>query len=153
MEDQETLMAASSVSGAAVPLQDGDGTGKKRHPFRKFLRMLLFLCLLAVVIWVLLGSVFSYSEGFREGYVYKFSHKGVLFKTWEGTLKTGFISFNNTSTPNEEWLFSVKDPDVVATINKLGERTLLKLYYKQFFTKLFWMGKTKYFITKVEVLK
>ena len=147
MEEQQIPMAA------AVPSTDSSGSKKKRHPFRKFLRWILVIGLFAIIGWILLGSVFSYSTGFREGYVYKFSHKGVLFKTWEGTLKTGFVSFNNTATPNEEWIFSVKDPQVVETINKLGERTLLKLHYKQYFTKLFWRGKTKYFITKVEELR
>jgi hypothetical protein len=146
MEEQQIPMATAVSADSSAPK-------KKRHPLRKFLTWILTLGLFVIIAWILLGSVFSYSDGFREGYVYKFSHKGVLFKTWEGTLKTGFVSFNNTATPNEEWLFSVKDPDVVETINKLGERTLLKLYYKQYFTTLFWRGKTKYFITKVEVLK
>jgi hypothetical protein len=153
MEEKEIPMSASPVSNEALRRLDGDGPKNRKRPFKKFLRMLFVLCLLTIGIWILLGSVFSYSEGFREGYVYKFSHKGVLFKTWEGTLKTGFINFNNSATPNEEWLFSVKDPEVVETINKMGERALLKLYYKQYFAKLFWRGKTKYFVTKVEMLK
>jgi hypothetical protein len=150
MEEQQIPVVDNNY---ASNLTDEGSKKKRRRPFRKFFTALLVLGLLTIVIWILLGSVFSYSKGFREGYVYKFSNKGVIFKTWEGTLKTGFISFNNTSTPNEEWLFSVKDSEVVDMLNKMGERTLLKLHYTQYFTKLFWRGKTTYFITKVEVIK
>lgn len=126
---------------------------KRRRPFRKFMIFLLVLAILAITTWVLLGSVFYYSKGFREGYVYKFSSKGVIFKTWEGILKTGFVSFNNTSTPNEEWVFSAVDQEAIDALNKSGERVYLKLHYKQYFAKLFWRGDTKYFVYKVEVME
>lgn len=126
---------------------------KRGRSFRKFMIFLFVLGILAGTTWVLLGSVFYYSKGFREGYVYKFSSKGVVFKTWEGILKTGFINFNNTSTPNEEWTFSAVDKEAIDALNKSGERVYLKLHYKQHFTKLFWRGDTKYFVYKVEMME
>src|SRR5258705_12308477 len=146
-EQQMPLSGASAGPGPA-----NTEMPKKSKPFRRFLWGLIITSLFAIITWILLGSVFSYSKGFREGYIYKFSHKGIIFKTWEGTLKTGFVSFNNTSTPNEEWKFSVKDDVVADQLNKSGERVFLKLYYTQYFTRLFWKGDTKYFITKVEVV-
>jgi len=153
MEDEQIPMAARFTGDEVRPLNEPAAARKKRRPFRKFFTGLFIIAILTIVIWILLGSVFYYSKGFREGYVYKFSNKGVIFKTWEGTLKTGFINFSKTATPNEEWFFSVKDKAIVDTLNKMGERTLLKLYYTQYYTKLFWQGKTKYFITKVDVLR
>lgn len=126
---------------------------RKSNPFRKFLWGLLISGLLALAIWILLGTFFYYSKGFREGYVYKFSHKGVVFKTWEGVLKTGFVTFNNTATPNEEWLFSVSEDSVINALNETDQRTYMKLFYKEHFVKLFWRGETKYMVYKVEVLK
>jgi len=146
MEEQQ--MPLSAVSAGL----NSANTEMKPKPFRKFLWGLFTVSLLVIITWILLGSFFSYSKGFREGYIYKFSHKGVIFKTWEGNMKTGFISFNNTTTPNEEWKFSVKDDAVAEQLNKLGERVFLKLHYTQYFTRLFWKGDTKYFITKVEVV-
>lgn len=145
-------MSAQQTTVSYAPLSGNTDTNIPGHrkPFRKFFTWLAVLLLLIIAFWILFGSVFSYSKGFREGYLYKFSRKGVVFKTWEGTLKTGFISFNNTSTPNEEWKFSVKDPAVADQLNKLGERVSLKLYYTQYFFRLPWRGDTKYFITKVE---
>lgn len=120
--------------------------------FKKIMRWFFFLVLLGVAGYTAIGYVYSYSDGFREGYVYKFSNKGLIFKTHEGILKTGFINLGNTSTPNEEWAFSVTDDSVINTLNTAGERKFLKLYYKQRVVKLFWRGESKYFIYKVDVL-
>lgn len=152
MEEQQ--MPLSMPANALEEKQEKKPSGNKwKRRFRRFFGWLLILGILTFVVFYLFGAVFSYSKGFREGYVYKLSHKGVIFKTWEGTLKTGFISFNNTSTPNEEWKFTVKDKDVVEQLNKHGERTFLRLHYTQYFLKLFWRGDTKYYIDRVEVLK
>ncbi len=141
MDEQQTLLSATTAPA-----------NKWRRRFRKFFTWLAVLLILTFVITYLFGAVLSYSKGYRDGYVYKFSNKGVIFKTWEGTLKTGFVNFNNVSTPNEEWKFTVRDKEAIDQLNKHGERTFLRLHYKQYFLKLFWRGDTKYFIEKVEVL-
>jgi hypothetical protein len=120
--------------------------------FKKFMRWFFFLIFLGIASYIAIGYLYSYSDGFREGYVYKFSKKGLVFKTHEGILKTGFVNLGNTSTPNEEWAFSVTDDSVVNVLNTAGERKFLKLHYKQRVVKLFWRGDTKYFIYKVDVL-
>ncbi len=120
--------------------------------FKKFMRWFFFLIFLGIASYIALGYFYSYSDGFREGYVYKFSKKGLVFKTHEGVLKTGFINLGNTATPNEEWAFSVADDSVVNLLNSAGERKFLKLHYKQRVVKLFWRGDTKYFIYKVDIL-
>jgi hypothetical protein len=127
-------------------------TKKGTNPFKKFMRWLFFLLLLAIVGFVATGYLYSYSDGFREGYVYKFSKKGLLFKTHEGILKTGFVNLGNTATPNEEWEFSVVEDSVIKVLNAAGERKFLKLYYHQRVVKLFWRGDTEYFIYKAEAL-
>jgi hypothetical protein len=152
MDEQQNTFSASynDVPFEAAPVKK---VNKWKRRFRKFFTWLFVLLILTFVITYLFGAVFYYSKGFREGYVYKLSNKGIIFKTWEGTLKTGFVSFNNTSTPNEEWKFTVWDKDVVEQLNKYGERTLLRLHYKQYFLRLFWRGDTKYFVEKVEALR
>jgi hypothetical protein len=126
---------------------------KRKMSFLKKLMlwaMLLFVLYLGVVY--LLGAVLVYSKGDRTGYIYKFSKKGYVFKTYEGILKTGFVNIGNTSTPNEEWTFSVDDDKVADEIKALDQRTIVKLHYKEHYVKLFWRGDTKYFVDKIEVL-
>ena len=125
---------------------------RKKHFGRKLLLVVMGLVLLYLLFKILFGAVFVFSDGNRTGYIYKFSKKGAIFKTHEGILKTGFISFGNTATPNEEWTFSVVDDKIAEQINSMDHRNMVKLHYKEYFTKLFWRGDTKYFVYKVEVL-
>ena len=121
-----------------------------------FLKKLTWFLLIVLVLYFgvmyLLGAVLTYSKGDRIGYIYKFSHKGYLFKTDEGILKTGFVNIGNTSTPNEEWIFSVDNDSVARQITALDQRIAVKLYYKEYYTRLFYKGDTKYFVYKMEVM-
>lgn len=121
-----------------------------------FLKKLTWFLLIVLVLYFgvmyLLGAVLTYSKGDRIGYIYKFSHKGYLFKTDEGILKTGFVNIGNTSTPNEEWTFSVDNDSVARQITALDQRIAVKLYYKEYYTRLFYKGDTKYFVYKMEVM-
>lgn len=127
---------------------------KQTNWFRKFMRRLFLYAFIAFGIYIgiayLLAAVFVYSDGDRIGYIYKFSKKGYVFKTHEGILKTGFVNIGNTSTPNEEWEFSVASDSVANLIKNLDQRVAVKLYYKQYYTKLFFRGDTKYFVYKME---
>ncbi len=117
---------------------------------RKFVLFAIVILLLYTGIVYLLAAVFVYSKGDRIGYIYKFSHKGYIFKTNEGVLKTGFVNIGNTSTPNEEWQFSVVDDSVANQITNLDQRIAVKLYYREYYTKLFFRGDTKYFVYKMD---
>lgn len=125
---------------------------KKLSFGKKLLLTFIVLLILAVTFKILFGSVFTYSSGERTGYITKFSKKGYIFKTHEGVLKVGVVNFNNPLTPNEEWRFSVADEDVATQIRNMDQRKMVKLYYKEYYTRLFWRGDTKYFVYRVEVL-
>ena len=106
--------------------------------------------LVAVVILVVLGAAFftftNMSEGTRSGSVIKFSHKGYVFKTWEGELVQ-----RNFSTQADTWHFSVNDDEIAREINEAvnkGEK--VALHYRQKYFKLFWQGDTEYFIHKID---
>jgi hypothetical protein len=127
---------------------------KKKNIFKSFFRKLLLFVVVGFALYLagayLLASVFVYSKGDRIGYVYKFSNKGYIFKTNEGILKTGFVNLGNTTTPNEEWNFSVSDEKVANEITGIDQRIAVKLYYKEYYTRLFFKGDTKYFVYKME---
>ena len=127
---------------------------KKGNWFSRFIKKVLLFGIIGFALYVgiayLFAAVFVYSEGDRIGYIYKFSHKGYIFKTNEGILKTGFVNIGNTTTPNEEWQFSVANDSVANQITGLDQRVAVKLYYKEYYTKLFFRGDTKYFVYKME---
>ena len=110
------------------------------------------------------GCSANYSQGFRMGYVRKFSHKGLMVKSWEGELLLGGIVSTGGKNPqmvNETWDFSV-DPDaahgeniekVVAELTKAAESgELTKVYYNED-TTLKIRTNTDYFVYKAEIVK
>ncbi|WP_407556814.1 6-phosphogluconate dehydrogenase [Winogradskyella sp. 4-2091] len=109
-----------------------------------------FLIKSIIVLLILAAGIFCfmyfvhYSEGVRAGKLVKFSNKGVIFKTWEGEISQG-VSDAQTFT------FSVEDGEekAIEDLNRLQGK-FVKLYYFERYKTMFWLGDTKYFITKVE---
>jgi len=108
----------------------------------------LFIFIALVVFGLLAYIAFiyyvPYSEGYRSGELIKFSRKGVMVKTWEGEISHGLGGTN-------VFAFSVEDKDV-DLIDKLKEYQghYIKISYKERFATFFWLGDSKYFITKVQ---
>jgi hypothetical protein len=109
------------------------------------------------IIFIILGSLLAiyllyfafvyfvpYSEGTRAGELIKFSHRGVVIKTWEGEISQGISGAQIFS-------FSVLDQDK-EVIEKLKEYqgSYVKVAYIERFASFAIWGDTKYFITAVE---
>ena len=89
----------------------------------------------------------TFSEGTRSGELIKFSHKGIIVKTWEGEISQGISGA-------QIFTFSVLDKDQ-EVIDKLQEYQgqYVKLTYVERYATFFWLGDTKYFITEVTLEK
>lgn len=111
--------------------------------------LLIFLLVVAGVLWVLTG--WSYSDGERAGTVSKFSRRGFVFKTYEGVLNVGGFSGETGSLTPQYFDFSVRDDAIAKKVTeavKTGQR--VTLHYEEKILKLPWNGDTKYYITEVE---
>jgi hypothetical protein len=116
----------------------------------------IFVALLLVIaaggLWFAVAA--DYSEGFRVGKVIKLSNKGVLFKTWEGTLDFGYLQTDPAGgVATRIWDFSVApgDAQVRSDIDAaIAGDYKVKLHYREKYVKLFWRGDTNHFVTKVE---
>ncbi|WP_025741651.1 hypothetical protein [Aquimarina pacifica] len=109
---------------------------------KKTLAIILLSITLLFAISYTIVYYASYSKGTRSGELIKFSHKGVFFKTWEGEISQGISGAQIFS-------FSVEDDIIVKKLEKLQGR-YVKLTYKERFTKMAWLGDTKYFIIEAE---
>lgn len=104
----------------------------------------IFLFILFIILF---GSGYMYwfyfniySDGSREGILYKFSRKGNVFKTFEGeiiqpglrSVQGGVINTNNLS-------FSVIDIALADSLNKVIGKNV-KLHYIQYRKNLPWRG-------------
>jgi hypothetical protein len=118
----------------------------------------LALIAVAVASYFAFGN---YSEGFRAGTVVKLSHKGMVFKTYEGQLNLGLVlnepgQGGSAAEVSNIWEFSVPKKDMV-TRDALeaamlsGKRS--KLHYVEKFMTLPWRGESKYLVVSVETLQ
>lgn len=117
------------------------------NTLRKIFIYLLLTVSLGLVGYTLFIYNFTLSDGVRSGILSKFSHKGVLFKTWEGELNEGFGA-------TRFFPFSVEDNEtkVIEDLKKY-QGQYVKLEYKERIKTLPWWGETHYFITKVTLEK
>ncbi len=98
----------------------------------------------------------TYSDGQRAGTVSKFSHKGLVCKSWEGELvmggvreQTGKDAAFNTTVPNV-FMFSVTDKEIVSQVQaKLESGDRAVLHYKQKILPPFCWRRTAYVIDGV----
>jgi hypothetical protein len=121
---------------------------------KKTLLILAAVAALAVAAGIWFAIYADYSEGYRVGKVIKLSHKGVAFKTWEGTLDFGYLQTDPVGgVATRIWEFSVLDDDeqVRRDIDAaIAGDYKAKLYYREKYLRLPWRGDTKHFIYKVE---
>lgn len=97
----------------------------------------IFLLFFAFVYFV------PYSNGTRAGELIKFSHKGVIIKTWEGQISQGISGaqiFDFTVLDNK--------PEVIEKLKEY-QGSYVNLTYVERFTTFFFWGDTKYFITDI----
>lgn len=111
------------------------------------MKKILFTILASIVLLYALYFAFvyfvPYSEGTRAGELIKFSHKGVLVKTWEGEISQGISGA-------QIFTFSVLDDEqqVIERLKEYQGQYVKVTYVERYATFFFW-GDTKYFITEV----
>jgi len=97
---------------------------------------LFFLVLFIIAILYAIYH-FSFSSGVRSGKLVKLSKKGLIFRTYEGTLDLG-------SGDKLTWDFSIRDDDIGDELIK-NSGSFVKLEYKEYWINPFF--ETPYSIT------
>ncbi|QOD61775.1 6-phosphogluconate dehydrogenase [Polaribacter haliotis] len=111
---------------------------------KKIIGILLTVVILITLLYYAFIYNITFSEGVRSGELIKISKKGIIVKTWEGEISQGISGA-------QIFAFSVEDKNenVVENLKKYQGR-YVKLTYIERYATFFWLGDTKYFITKVE---
>jgi hypothetical protein len=120
---------------------------------KKFLiwgTLLLVIFLSIMIFW---KYFFTYSEGYRAGLLQKFSHRGNLFKTYEGEMILSSIQSNkNVQLASEKFFFSVDVGRIATTLEGL-EGSMVVVHYHQKNGTLPWRGETEYLVDSVRVVQ
>ena len=89
------------------------------------------------IVGVFGGMMPNYSDGERSGTVYKMSHKGMIWKSYEGEMNLGGMAAdaNGSMVPNQ-FASSVTDPEVVEQINQAANSgNRVTIHYHQYWVK------------------
>ena len=114
----------------------------------------IVILLLAIAVFVFLNWA-NYSTGYIRGIPTNISKRGVIIKTYEGTMNIGGLTNSAEGAIPTTWDFTVRKSadSVITKIDKAildGDR--VKLMYEEKYVRFFWLGDTKYFVYDVTVL-
>lgn len=118
---------------------------------KKFISIFSVLVILGLAGFIYWKYYFTYSSGYRSGLLQKFSHKGTIFKTYEGEMILSSIRSNtNVALASEKFLFSVKKKEVALQLERLQGR-MVTVHYKNKNGTLPWVGDTPFLVDSVHV--
>ncbi|HAD34909.1 MAG TPA: hypothetical protein DCF44_10520 [Chitinophagaceae bacterium] len=109
------------------------------------MRKVIFLSILFLLLFGA-GYIYwfyynSFSDGTRDGILYKFSRKGNIFKTYEGEMiQPGLRSVQGGTINTNNFFFSVSDVKLADTLDKCIGKSV-KVHYIQYRKSLPWRGE------------
>jgi len=120
---------------------------------RKMKRIFFSIIALIVIFFGLFvyGKYFyTFSDGYRAGLLQKFSHKGNLFKTYEGEMILSSVTGNqNVAIASEKFLFSVTSESLANQLDTIQGQMVI-VHYEQKHGVLFWKGESEYIVDSVK---
>ena len=124
---------------------------RRRAAAGKVVRTILIVLAVFFIGFFYWKYFYTYSSGNRFGLLQKFSHRGNLFKTYEGEMILSSVrGNNNVPLASEKFFFSVKDSKVANQLMGLQGK-YVTVHYKEKNGTLFWRGDTPYVVDSVQV--
>ncbi len=116
---------------------------------KKFLTSTVIIIVVLLAGYIYWRYYFTYSEGNRSGLLQKFSHKGNVFKTYEGELVLSSIqSTAGVGIASEKFYFSVAEDSLAKRLTSL-EGAKVTLHYQQKNAPLPWRGESEYIVDAI----
>jgi hypothetical protein len=123
------------------------------HRSKKVLYWILAIFILTACSFIYWKYFYTYSEGYRAGLLQKFSHKGMLIKTYEGEMILSSVaSTTDVVLASEKFLFTLTNKSLIRQFDTLqGQRVIV--HYRQKNAVAFWRGDSPYLVDSVRVKK
>jgi hypothetical protein len=124
-----------------------------KKKFRRAIYLLLTLTVIFAGIFIFWKYFYTYSDGYRAGLLQKFSHKGNIFKTFEGEMILSSVSSNaNVILASEKFHFSVTSSNLARVLDTIQGQMVI-VHYKQKNGALFWQGDSEYLVDSVKRMR
>lgn len=135
----------SIMEATTIPVR-----GRRSRTGRRIVTIVIVVLLFALAFFAWWRYYFTYSDGFRYGLLQKFSHRGSIFKTYEGEMILSSVK-SNTNVPlaSEKFYFSVTDKAVAQKLDLLQGHDVT-VHYKQKNGAAFWRGDSEYIVDSVK---
>ncbi len=118
---------------------------------KKFLTWFIIILIVGMGVFVYWKYFYTYSDGYRAGLLQKFSHRGNIFKTYEGEMILSSVESNrNVTLASEKFLFSVADEKVASQIAGMQGK-FVTVHYEEKNGRLFWRGDSRYIVDSVKI--
>jgi hypothetical protein len=129
--------------------KDSKWSGIKRK-IKKVLFGIVALVVIVLSILIYWKYYYTYSSGYRFGLLQKFSHKGNIFKTYEGEMILSSVSSNsNVVISSEKFYFSVTNKKLAQQLDTIQGR-MVTVHYQQKNGVLSWKGDSEYLVDSVK---
>src|SRR5664279_2384296 len=134
----------------SIPTKSPAVAGLK-NTVKKIFKWLLILIVVIGMSMFYWKYFYTYSEGYRAGLLQKFSHKGAIFKTYEGEIILSSVSSNrDVALASEKFLFTVTNKSLVRQFDMLQGQSVI-VHYRQKNAPVFWRGDSPYLVDSVKV--
>jgi hypothetical protein len=132
-------------------INTGNSGSSIKRILKKGLRWFLTFLLVLLACFVYWKYFYTYSDGYRAGILQKFSHKGVVFKTFEGEMILSSISTTrDVPIASEKFLFTVTNRDLIREFDTL-QGSMVIVHYRQKNSAVFWRGDSPYLVDSVKL--
>ena len=124
---------------------------RRRSGFGRVFGTILLLLFLGLGIYFYWKYFYTYSSGNRFGLLQKFSHRGNVFKTYEGEMILSSVRGNaNVPLASEKFFFSVTNKRVAEQMMNLQGKNIT-VHYSEKNGTVFWRGDSRYIVDSVRV--
>lgn len=118
---------------------------------KRFVGIFSLILVIGLALFIYWKYFFTYSTGYRSGLLQKFSHKGTIFKTYEGEMILSSIRSNaNVALASEKLLFSVTNEQIAKQMELLQGR-MVTVHYNNKNGTLPWRGESAYIVDSVKL--
>ncbi len=118
---------------------------------KKVLKWTISIIVVAALVFVYFQYFYTYSEGYRAGLLQKFSHKGTIFKTYEGEIILSSISSTkDVALASEKFFFTLVNKNLIRSFDTLQGQSVI-VHYRQKNSPLFFRGDSEYLVDSIRV--